>query len=104
MLRASATADFSAFAEALDRAARLRPRSGQPGGGLPLCRAMVNQALRNIRVCCTKRVEFRNNAHRFWLDDELRIRHVCRCVSLVSACRVQSCREKLRSKSPWIAR
>ena len=28
----------------------------------------------------------------------------CRCPSLVSACRVQSCREKLRSKSPWIAR
>src|SRR5277367_4398112 len=29
---------------------------------------------------------------------------VCRCLSLVSACRVQSCREKFRSKSPWIAR
>src|SRR5277367_5470909 len=57
---ASATADFSAFAEALDRAARPRPRSDLPGGSLLLCRAMVNRASRIIRVCCTKRIEYWN--------------------------------------------
>lgn len=66
MLRASATAEFSAFAEALDHgAARLRPRSGLPGGSLPLCRAngessiekhsrMLHKEGRAVSVACQR--------------------------------------------------
>jgi hypothetical protein len=60
---ASATAEFSAFADALiiGQLGFGRDRACQ-AVGLLLYRALVNQALRNIRICCTKRVEYWNNA------------------------------------------
>ncbi len=74
-------------------------KSSSVGIGFPATRAASGS---RPRPECTSRIE--RNSLGIDLQGAASCALGCRCLSLVSACRVQSCREKLRSKSPWIAR
>ncbi len=74
-------------------------KSSSVGIGFPATRATSGS---RPRPECTSRIE--GNSLGIDLQGAASCALGCRCLSLVSACRVQSCREKLRSKSPWIAR
>ena len=74
-------------------------KSSSVGIGFPATRATSGS---RPRPECTSRIE--RNSLGIDLQGAASCALGCRCLSLVSACRVQSCREKLRSKSPWIAR